>query len=184
MLFDGKEVCLAYDSRRADERDHRSDRLCWIGQTGHGEEPSLVSMMKLTMLTCSLAIAGAVTLGAQSSKTTTKTKVEVKDGKDVKVTGCVEMDSFGSYVLTHVTDKSGALHRYLLVSDSDDFSKVIGRRVQIEGRVADRDNGKVEIKSETKVDGPGTDTSSKAEGKGPYVAEMRKSATPELTSPA
>ena len=38
-----------------------------------GEEPSLVSMMKLTTLTCCLAVAGAVTLGAQSSETTTKT---------------------------------------------------------------------------------------------------------------
>ena len=85
-------------------------------------------MMKLTTLTCCFAVAGAVTLGAQSSKTTTKTKIEVKDGKDVKVTGCVESDSNGSYVLTHVADKSGALHRYMLVSDSDDFSKVIGDR--------------------------------------------------------
>jgi hypothetical protein len=126
-------------------------------------------MMKLTMLTCSLAVAGAVTLGAQSSETTTKTKIDVKDGKEVKVTGCVETDSFGSYVLTHVVDKSGALHRYLLVSDNDDFSKVIGHRVAIEGRVADRGHGKVAIKSETKVDGPGTDTSSKAEGTGPYL---------------
>jgi hypothetical protein len=126
-------------------------------------------MMKLTTLTCCLAVAGAVTLGAQSSKTTTKTKIEVKDGKEVKVTGCVEADSNGGYVLTHVVDKSGALHRYMLVSDSDDFSKVIGHRVQIEGKVADRANGKVAITSETKVDGPGKDTSSKAEGPGPYL---------------
>jgi len=134
-----------------------------------GEGPSLISMMKLISLTCCLAVAGAATLVAQSSKTTTKTTVEVKDGKDVKVTGCVEADSFGGYVLTHVADKSGALHRYMLVSDSDDFSKVIGHRVQIEGRVADRDHGKVEIKSETKTDGPGKDTSSKSEGSGPYL---------------
>jgi hypothetical protein len=87
----------------------------------------------------------------------------------VKATGCVESDSNGSYVLTHVADKSGALHRYMLVSDNDDFSKLIGHRVQIEGKVADRDNGKVEIKSETKVEGPGKDTSSKAEGSGPYL---------------
>jgi len=128
-------------------------------------------MMKLTILTCSLAVAGAVTLGAQSSETTTKTKIEVKDGKDVKVTGCVEANSSGSggYLLTHVADKTGALHQYVLVSDSDDFSKLVGSRVQIEGKAADRGDGKVEIKSETKVDGPGKDTKSKAEGSGPYL---------------
>jgi hypothetical protein len=126
-------------------------------------------MTKLITLTCCFAVAGAVTLGAQSSKTTTKTKIEVKDGKDVKVTGCVESDANGGFVLTHVADKGGALHRYMLVSDSDDFSKVIGHRVQIEGKVADRDNGKVEIKSETKVDGAGKDTSSRSEGSGPYL---------------
>ena len=87
----------------------------------------------------------------------------------MKVTGCVEAGLHGGYVLTHVADKSGALHRYMLVSDSDDFSKVVGHRVQIEGKVADRDHGKVEIKSETKVDGPAKDTHSKAEGSGPYL---------------
>jgi hypothetical protein len=134
-------------------------------QAAHGEEPSLVSMMKLTTLTCCLAIVGAVTVGAQSSETTTKTKVQVKDGKDVKVSGCVEAGSGGGYVLTNVADKSGALHRYMLVSDSDDFSKLIGHRVQIEGKAADRDHGNVEIKSETKMDGVDKDTHSKTDAR-------------------
>ena len=131
----------------------------------------MVSMVKLTTLTCCLAVAGAVTLVAQSSTTTTKTKIEVKDGQDMKVTGCVVADPSGGgrYVLTHVTDKGGALHRYNLVSDTEDFSMVIGHRVQIEGKVADREHGKVEIKSETKIDGPGKDTSSEAEGSGPFL---------------
>jgi len=131
----------------------------------------MASMVKLTTLTCCLAVAGAVTLVAQSSTTTTKTKIEVKDGKDMKVTGCVVADPSGGgrYVLTHVTDKGGALHRYNLVSDTEDFSMVIGHRVQIEGKVADREHGKVEIKSETKIDGPGKDTSSEAEGSGPFL---------------
>ena len=125
--------------------------------------------MKLTTLTCMLAVAGAATLGAQSSESTTKTKVEVKDGKDMKVTGCIEAGASSGYVLTNVADKSGVLHQYILVSDSDDFSKVVGQRVQIEGTVADRQNGKVEIKTETKVDGPTKDTHSKVEGSGPYL---------------
>jgi hypothetical protein len=126
-------------------------------------------MMKITALTCLLAVAGAVSDGAQSSETKTTTKVEVKNGKDVKVTGCVEAGAGSGYVLTNVADKSGALHRYMLVSDSDDFSKSLGHRVQIEGTVADREHGKVEIKTETKVDGPAKDTHSKVEGSGPYL---------------
>jgi hypothetical protein len=126
-------------------------------------------MMKLTTLTCCLAVAGAVTLVAQSSETKTTTKVEVKSGKDMKVTGCVEAGSGGGYVLTDVADKSHGLHSYMLVSDNDDFSKLVGHRVEIEGRIADRDHGKVEIKTETKVDGPAKDTHSKTEGSGPYL---------------
>ena len=55
------------------------------------------------------------------------------------------------------------------MSDDDDFSKVVGHRVQIEGKVADRGNGKVEIKTETKVDGPAKDTHSETEGSGAYL---------------
>ena len=129
-------------------------------QTRSGKAPNVVTMMKHATLTCCLAIAGAVALGAQSSETTTKTKINVKDGKDVKVTGCIE-PFLGGYVLTNVADKSGAMHRYMLVSDDDDFSKHVGHRVEIEGKAADRGHGEVEIKSETKMDGVDKDTHSK-----------------------
>jgi len=66
-------------------------------------------MMNLTTLTSILAVASVVTLGAQSSETTTKTKVEVKDGKEMKVTGCVEGSAAGGYLLTHVADKTTEL---------------------------------------------------------------------------
>ena len=120
-------------------------------------------------LTCCLAVAGAVALGAQSSETTTKTKIEVENGREMKVTGCVEAGSRGGYVLTQVANKGHAMHRYTLVSDNDDFSKVVGRRVQIDGKVGDRGDGKVEIKTETKVDGPAKDTHTKTEGSGAYL---------------
>lgn len=128
-------------------------------QANQGELPILISMMKLTTLTCCLAIAGAATLEAQSSETTTKTKIDVKDGKDMKVTGCVEAGADGGFVLTNVADKSGALHRYMLVSDSDDFSKHLGHRVQIDGKAADRGHGKTEITTETKTEGADKATS-------------------------
>jgi hypothetical protein len=124
-------------------------------------------MKTLTIATCTLAFAGIVSLGAQTSETTTKTKIDVKDGKNVKVVGCVESAAGGSYVLTDVSDKHEALHRYFLVSD-DDFSKVLGQRVEIEGTLADRKDGKVEIKTETKAEGA-KDTHSKLEGTGPYL---------------
>jgi hypothetical protein len=121
-------------------------------------------MMKPITLTCCLAVAATVTLGAQSSETTTKTKIVVKDGKDVKVTGCIEPNLFNGYVLTNVADKTGTLHRYILVSDDEDFSKHVGHRVQIEGKAADRGHGDVEIKTETKVEGEDKDTHSKTVG--------------------
>ena len=136
-------------------------------------------MMKMTTLTACLAIASAVTLGAQSSETTTKTRIDVKDGKDVKVTGCIEAGTDGAYMLTNVTDKTGDRHSYTLVSDHENFSKVIHNRVEIEGKIADSRNGKVEIKTETKVDGPARDTHSKVEERAAYlgVSHMKSIAT-------
>ena len=123
----------------------------------------------VTTLTCCFAVAGAVSLGAQSSETTTKTKIEVENGKKMKVQGCVEKDADGTFSLAQVTDKTGSLHRYMLVSDDEDFSKAVGHRVEIEGVAADRNHGKVEIKTETKVDGPTDDTHTKTQGSGPYL---------------
>ena len=123
----------------------------------------------VTTLTCCLAVAGAVALGAQSSETTTKTKIEVEHGKDMKVTGCVEAGRRGRLCADAGRQQGPAMHRYTLVSDNEDFSKVVGHRVQIEGKVGDRGNGKVEIKTETKVDGPAKDTHSKTEGAAAYL---------------
>src|SRR5471032_396686 len=100
-------------------------------------------MMKMTTLTACLALASAVTLGAQSSETTTKTKIDVKNGKDVKVTGCIEAGSDGAYMLTNVADKTGERHSYVLVSDNENFSRVLNNRVEIEGKIADSRNGNV-----------------------------------------
>lgn len=124
-------------------------------------------MMKLHIATLTLAAIGAITLAAQTSETTTKTKIDVKDGKDVTVTGCVAAGPNGGYILTDVASKHENLHQYTLVSD-DDFSKVVGQRVRIEGTAADRKDGKVEIRTETKTEGA-KDTHAKVEGAGPYL---------------
>jgi len=137
-------------------------------------------MMKMTTLTACLALASAVSLGAQSSETTTKTKIDVKDGRDVKVTGCVEANPDGEgYILTNVADKTGDRHSYVLVSDGENFSRVLNDRVEIDGKIADSRDGKVEIRTETKVDGPAKDTHSKLEGRAAYlgVSHMKMIAT-------
>lgn len=123
-------------------------------------------MMKLTTVTLCFAVIGAVTLGAQKSETTTKTKVEVKDGKDVTLTGCVQANPGGGYLLTNVADKDGSMHRYMLVSDDQDFSKHVGHRMTIQGKAADRGHGKVEIERKTKTEGEDRDKTTKAESRG------------------
>jgi hypothetical protein len=115
---------------------------------------------------CAAALCVA-SLSAGAGQTSTKSKVTVKDGKDVNVTGCVASASSGSgksYMLTNVADKKGAMHSYMLVND-DDVSKHLGHRVQISGKVADRGDGKIEIetKSKTKVEhGDDKETKSKS----------------------
>jgi hypothetical protein len=123
-------------------------------------------MMKQTLFACGIALASAATLGAQTSETTTKTKVHVKDGKHVSITGCVESGSTGEYLLTRVANNDGTSRQYVLVSGSNDFSKHVGHRVRIDGTAADGRHGKVKISSETKVDGVDKDTHEKLETRG------------------
>ncbi|HMB79867.1 MAG TPA: hypothetical protein VKI43_07360 [Vicinamibacterales bacterium] len=109
--------------------------------------------MKLIGMTICAAALCVASLGADAGQTSTKSKVTVKDGKDVDVTGCVASASSGSgdkYMLTNVADKKGAMHSYMLASD-DDLGKHVGHRVQISGKAADRGDGKVEIETKTKT---------------------------------
>jgi hypothetical protein len=108
--------------------------------------------LKLTgAVICAAAIC-AVGLGAQSGEQTTKTKITIKDGKDVSVTGCVEPTEGGkSFILTNVADKGGEMHSYFLVSDEDNLAKHVGHRVVIEGKAADRGDAKVETETKTKT---------------------------------
>ena len=72
-------------------------------------------------------------------------------------------------MLTNVADKTGALHSYMLVSDEDNLSKHVGHRVQIDGKAADRGDGKVQTETKTtmKVDhGDDKETKAKSEVKG------------------
>ncbi len=126
-------------------------------------------------IACALCVAAVGTIGvaAQTSETTTKTKITVQDGESVKVTGCVQPAvTGGGFVLTNVADKSGALHNYWLLTDGD-MSKHIGHRVQIEGKVTDRGDAKVKIETKTKTEvdnGDDRETKTKSEIKGDQVS--------------
>ena len=91
-----------------------------------------------------LAAMFAVGLGAQSgtTETKTKTKIDVKDGKDITISGCLAANASGGYMLTTASGEQ----KYALVTD-DDLSKHIGHRMEIKGKAADRGDGKVKIES-------------------------------------
>ena len=123
--------------------------------------------MKLIGMASALALAGSVALGAQ---TESKSKVMVKDGQDVTVTGCIARNASGTgYMLTNVADKKGMMNDYMLAESEEDFSKHVGHRVTIEGKVADKGDGKVKVETKTKTkveDGDDKETKTKSEMRG------------------
>jgi len=122
--------------------------------------------MKLIGLAAGLALACSVAVGA-ASQTESKSKVTVKDGQDVTVTGCIERSASGNgYMLTHVADKKGVVHDYMLAAGDEDYSKHVGHRMTIEGKVADKGDGKVKVETRTKTkveNGDDKETHSKSE---------------------
>ena len=115
--------------------------------------------MKAICAAFGLAAMCAVGLGAQSATTKTKTKIEVKDGKEITVSGCLEKNPDGGYMLA---TNNGSM-KYVLVTD-DDLSKHLGHRVELKGKASDRGDGKVKIRSKV---GSGDDkATAKTEMKG------------------
>jgi len=107
--------------------------------------------MKLIAAAFCLSAACAVGAAAQTQEQTSKSKISVKEGKDVTVTGCVEpMASGNGFMLTEAADKSGRVHSYMLVSDDVDLSKHVGHRVEIKGKATDR-GGDAKIKTESEM---------------------------------
>jgi hypothetical protein len=129
--------------------------------------------MKALILGTTAALAVTVGLAAQSSTTKTETKVDVKDGKEVTVTGCVEASETGAgYVLTHVEPRVGdPLAIYTLIGQESSVGRHLGHLVEIKGKATNvGDDGKVEVTTKTKVereDGDDTVTKSKSEIEGP-----------------
>src|SRR6185295_1071995 len=90
----------------------------------------------------------------------TTQKIEVKDGKEITVTGCLAENPGGGFKLTG----DGGVLKYVLITD-DDLSKRVGDRVEVRGRAADRGDGKVKFESKTESKG-GETAKSKVESKG------------------
>jgi hypothetical protein len=128
-------------------------------------------MRRILIATLFASCAALVSAQTQTSETKTKTTVTVKDGRDVKVIGCIQRnaDSTG-FILTDVTGASGISTRYRLVDDDrNDLEERVGYRVEIKGKAADSDDAEIKTKSETevKVNGEKTgerQTERKAEG--------------------
>lgn len=113
--------------------------------------------------------AAGVNAQTQETKTTTKTKIEIKGGKDMAVTGCLERGANGDYMLTQVRENHRLdPSRFALVTD-EDLSKHVGTRVRIEGKTVANDKGKVLVETKTKTDvenGKDQETKTKIEGTG------------------
>ena len=113
-------------------------------------------MIQQTILGAALVVAGSVGLAAQSATIKQETKVEVKDGKDVTVTGCVTRSSDGrGIVLRDVEGADDDISRtYVLVGEEDDdLDRHIGQIVEIRGKATDLDDdARVQVETKTEID--------------------------------
>ena len=116
--------------------------------------------MRLIGNAIGIAVLCAVTASAQSTTVRTTRKVEVVDGKNVTVTGCLAVNPGGGFKLTETNGEM----KYALVTDND-LSNRVGDRVEVKGRAADQGDGKVKIESKT-VGTSGEISKSTTEAKG------------------
>jgi hypothetical protein len=112
----------------------------------------------MKLIGATLGIVAICTLGAGAQTSTTKkedkTKIKVKDGQEITITGCVERNPGGGFMLTD--SRTGGM-KYALVTD-DDLSKHLGHKVEVRGDATDKGDAKVKI--ESKVKGTTGDTKS------------------------
>ena len=108
--------------------------------------------MKRFMLGSALALACSVGLAAQTATVKSESKVDVKDGKEVTVTGCLARSASGTaFLLNNVEGKGVESKSYILLGD--DLDAHIGHFIEIKGKASNiGDDGKVEVKTKTKVE--------------------------------
>ena len=108
--------------------------------------------MKRFMLGSALALACSVGLAAQTATVKSESKVDVKNGKDVTVTGCLARSASGTaFLLNNVEGKDVKSRSYILVGD--DLDAHVGHFIEIKGKASNiGDDAKVEVKTKTKVE--------------------------------
>ena len=110
----------------------------------------------MKLIGATLGIVAICTLGAGAQTSTTKkedkTKIKVKEGKEITITGCVERNPGGGFMLTD--SRTGGM-KYALVTD-DDLSKHLGHKVEVRGDATDKGDAKVKIESKVKGTTGGT----------------------------
>jgi hypothetical protein len=122
------------------------------------DQEATMRMMRIVIRTAALALgmaglfAPASTGQTQETRTTTRTKIELKGGKDVTATGCLERTPGGDYVLTGPGEDRGLERRQYVVVSDEDLSKYVNRRVEIKGKAVDKGAGKVEIEAHEKTE--------------------------------
>ena len=109
--------------------------------------------MKHVFTVTALALTISAGAAAQSTKVKSETKIEVKDGKDVTLTGCVGRSASGTAHLLNDVDGTDVKSRsYILVGDVD-LDDHIGHLVEIKGKASDLgDDAKIEVKTKTEVE--------------------------------
>ena len=126
--------------------------------------------MRGFMLGSALALACSVGLAAQSTTVKSETKVDVKDGKDVTVTGCLAQSASGTAYLLNDVEGKGVASRSYILTGKDNLDEHVGHLVEIKGKATNiGDDSKVEVKTKTKVeredaDDKTTETKSTMEG--------------------
>src|SRR5438874_6684154 len=121
----------------------RTERLRLTARRSH----RIATEGAMKLIGAAIGLAAMCAIGAsaqtQTTRSETKKKIEVKDGKQVTVSGCLERNPGGGYMLT--SSASGGM-KYALVTEQD-LSKHVGERVEVKGKAADKGDAKVKIES-------------------------------------
>ena len=95
------------------------------------------------------AMCGAgLTAQTQETKTTTKTKTEIKGG----VIGCLERLTNGDFLLTEEHENRRLEPTRFALVGGENLSRHVGERVEIKGKAASNGHGKVAVESKTKTE--------------------------------
>lgn len=113
----------------------------------------------MKLIFCSFGIAAMCAFGAAAQTQTThqegKRTIEIEDGKKVTVSGCLERNPAGGYMLTN---EEGGM-KYALVTNKD-LHDHLGQLVAVRGKATDRGNAKLKVESEVGTTGTTDDRDS------------------------